>query len=117
MAVLLITHDLGVVAGRTDRVLVMYAGQLVESAPTARLFSAPSHPYTRALLQSTPRLTGPLGRLPSIPGTVPVPHAWPTGCRFHPRCGVRIAPCAQEVPPWRSSSPGQSGRCWLIEGT
>lgn len=117
MAVLLITHDLGVVAGRTDRVMVMYAGQLVETAPTTRLFSDPAHPYTRALLQSMPRLTGPLGRLPSIPGTVPVPHAWPTGCRFHPRCAVRIAPCEQEVPPWRDTRPGQAGRCWLIEGT
>jgi oligopeptide/dipeptide ABC transporter ATP-binding protein len=116
MAVLLITHDLGVVAGRTDRVMVMYAGQLVETASTAQLFAAPSHPYTRALLRSMPRLTGPIDRLASIPGTVPEPSAWPTGCRFHPRCPARFAPCAGEVPPWRSALPGQEAKCWLVEG-
>ena len=116
MAVLLITHDLGVVAGRTDRVLVMYAGQLIETAPTDRLFAQPAHPYTRALLQSMPRLTGPVGRLASIPGTVPDPAGWPTGCRFHPRCAFRFAPCAGEVPPWRSPAPAQEAKCWLIEG-
>ena len=72
MAVLLITHDFGVVAGRADRVAVMYAGQLVEEAPTAELFARPAHPYTRALLDSIPRLTGPLRRLAPIPGTVPL---------------------------------------------
>ena len=116
MAVLLITHDLGVVAGRTDRVMVMYAGQIIETAPTARLFAAPAHPYTQALLQSMPRLTGPVGRLVSIGGSVPDPTAWPTGCRFHPRCDRRITPCAGEVPPWRAAGPGQEARCWLIEG-
>src|SRR5690606_11665090 len=93
MAVLLITHDLGVVAGRTDRVMVMYAGRLVEVAPTATLFAAPAHPYSRALLSSMPRLTGPIERLASIPGSVPDPRDWPSGCRFHPRCPVRIEPC------------------------
>jgi oligopeptide/dipeptide ABC transporter ATP-binding protein len=117
MAVLLITHDLGVVAGRTDRVMVMYAGQLVESAPTGRLFGGPAHPYTRALLRSMPRLTGPVERLASIPGSVPDPAAWPTGCRFHPRCADRITPCAGEVPPWRAVAAGQEARCWLVEGT
>ena len=116
MAVLLITHDLGVVAGRTDRVMVMYAGQLVETAPTARMFSSPAHPYTQALLQSMPRLTGPVGRLASIPGTVPQPYAWPSGCRFHPRCPSRIAPCAGEIPPWRRAGDDHEAKCWLIEG-
>jgi oligopeptide/dipeptide ABC transporter ATP-binding protein len=117
MAVLLITHDLGVVAGRTDRVMVMYAGQLVETAPTARMFSAPAHPYTRALLQSMPRLTGPIGRLASIQGAVPQPYAWPSGCRFHPRCAQRFGPCAGEIPPWRRAGDGHEAKCWLVEGT
>ncbi len=116
MAVLLITHDLGVVAGRADRVMVMYAGQLVETGPTAELFSAPAHPYTQALLGSIPKLTGPLERLAPIPGAVPQPHAWPTGCRFHPRCPVRIDACAGEVPPWRSTAPNHEARCWVVEG-
>ena len=116
MAVLLITHDLGVVAERTDRVMVMYAGQLVETAPTRRLFAEPAHPYTKALLQSMPRLTGPIGRLASIPGMVPLPHLWPSGCRFHPRCPVRIATCESEVPPWRPAGAGHEARCWLVEG-
>ncbi|MEZ4457350.1 MAG: ABC transporter ATP-binding protein [Gemmatimonadales bacterium] len=116
MAVLLITHDLGVVAGRTDRVMVMYAGQLVETAPTRSLFTAPAHPYTRGLLQSMPRLTGPIGRLASIPGSVPQPTAWPTGCRFHPRCPVKIDRCATEVPTWQPAGDGCEARCWLVDG-
>ena len=116
MATLLITHDLGVVAGQSDRVLVMYAGQLVESAPTERLFRAPAHPYTRALLRSMPRLTGPIERLAQIAGSVPLPHDWPAGCRFHPRCGERISPCSTEIPPRRLVTPGHEAKCWLVEG-
>ena len=86
MAVLLITHDLGIVAGRADRVAVMYAGQIVEEAPTPRLFASPSHPYTQGLFASVPRITGPVERLKPIRGSVPPPAAWPTGCRFRPRC-------------------------------
>src|SRR5689334_12546079 len=96
MGVLLITHDLGVVAGRADRVAVMYAGQIVEHAKTAELFARPSHPYTRGLLASVPRLTGALTRLSPIPGTVPPPAQWPPACRFEPRCGERFAKCAVE---------------------
>jgi len=116
MAVLLITHDLGVVAGRAERMMVMYAGQLVETGPTVDLFAAPAHPYTQALLASIPKLRGPLGRLTPIPGVVPQPHDWPTGCRFHPRCPVRFDPCAGEAPPWRSTGAGHEARCWLVEG-
>lgn len=116
MALLLITHDLGVVAERTDRVMVMYAGQLVETAPTAALFAAPGHPYTQALLRSMPRLTGPVGRLPQIPGAVPQPYAWPAGCRFHPRCGLRIDACTSQVPPWRAGGPHHEAKCWVVEG-
>jgi oligopeptide/dipeptide ABC transporter ATP-binding protein len=113
MATLLVTHDLGVVAGRADRVAVMYAGRLVEEGTTAEVFRAPAHPYTRALLRSMPRLTGPIGRLEAIPGQVPVPWAWPAGCRFHPRCGERTERSDTEAPPWFPAGPGHRARCWL----
>jgi oligopeptide/dipeptide ABC transporter ATP-binding protein len=115
MAVLLITHDLGVVAGRADRVAVMYAGQIIETAPTDTLFRKPSHPYTQALFASIPRLDGPVGRLQPIPGTVPQPSAWPSGCRFHPRCPYRFEPCAGQVPPMFHPNPAQNGKCWLLD--
>ncbi len=112
MAMLLITHDLGVVAGRADRVAVMYAGQIVEEAPTARLFSEPAHPYTRGLLASLPRLRGPKRPLVAIPGTVPVPGAWPDGCRFRPRCPLAMAKCTTE-PPLLPLNGDRASRCWL----
>ncbi len=112
MAVLLITHDLGIVAGRADRVAVMYAGRIVETAPTDRLFQHPAHPYTQALLASVPRLTGPLQRLSPIQGTVPNPDAWPDGCRFHPRCPYAFDRC-QEQPPVRAVAEGHETACWL----
>jgi oligopeptide/dipeptide ABC transporter ATP-binding protein len=115
MAVLLITHDLGVVAGRADRVAVMYAGQIVEEARTADLFSTPSHPYTRGLLASVPRITGTLKRLSPIPGTVPPPAQWPPACRFEPRCGERFARCAKEMPTLLGAGAGHTSRCWLLE--
>jgi len=112
MAVLLITHDLGIVAGRADRVAVMYAGRIVETAPTDRLFQHPAHPYTQALLASVPRLTGPLQRLSPIQGTVPNPDAWPAGCRFHPRCPYAFDRCQQQ-PPVRAVADGHETACWL----
>jgi oligopeptide/dipeptide ABC transporter ATP-binding protein len=112
MAVLLITHDLGIVAGRADRVAVMYAGQIVEEASTAALFARPSHPYTQGLFASIPRLTGPVQRLRPIPGTVPSPAAWPVGCRFRPRCPHAFEPCGRE-PALRDLGPEQRMRCWL----
>ncbi len=112
MAMLLITHDLGVVAGRADRVAVMYAGRIVEMAATATLFERPAHPYTRGLLASLPRLRGPRTPLLAIPGTVPVPGEFPAGCRFHPRCPQVMAVCRTE-PPVVSVAPGQTMRCWL----
>jgi oligopeptide/dipeptide ABC transporter ATP-binding protein len=112
MAVLLITHDLGVVAGRADRVAVMYAGQVVETAATAALFAAPGHPYTRSLFASIPRIEGPLTRLSPIPGTVPPAHAWPAGCRFRPRCPVAETRCST-VPPVVTLEDGRTSRCWL----
>ncbi|MBW8772101.1 MAG: ABC transporter ATP-binding protein [Gemmatimonadetes bacterium] len=115
MAVLLITHDLGVVAGRADRVAVMYAGQIVEEGRTPDLFAAPSHPYTRGLLASVPRLTGALTRLSPIPGTVPPPAQWPPACRFEPRCGERFAKCAVECPTLLAAGADHTSRCWLME--
>jgi len=112
MAVLLITHDLGIVAGRADRVAVMYAGQIVESRATLELFRSPGHPYTRALLKAIPRLDTAADELLTIPGNVPHPGEWWTGCRFHPRCGESLARCATEDPPVVPLAPGMS-RCWL----
>jgi peptide/nickel transport system ATP-binding protein len=114
MAVLLITHDLGIVAGRADRVAVMYAGQIVEEAPTARLFSHPSHPYTQGLFASVPRITGPVRRLTPIGGSVPPPTAWPSGCRFRPRCPKAFAR-SETMPPLLPVGPDHRMRCWLAE--
>ena len=115
MAVLLITHDLGIVAGRADRVAVMYAGQIVEEAPTAALFARPSHPYTQGLFASVPRIHGPVGRLTPIAGSVPPPAAWPTGCRFRPRCPI-VHPRSETMPPLLEVAPDHRMRCWLAEG-
>jgi oligopeptide/dipeptide ABC transporter ATP-binding protein len=115
MAVLLITHDLGVVAGRADRVAVMYAGQIVETADTRTLFRSPGHPYTRALFASMPRLDHARERLSPIPGSVPTPGAWPSGCRFHPRCIEMLQRCPSDVPPVFGLGNGCSSRCWLVE--
>ncbi len=114
MAVLLITHDLGIVAGRADRVAVMYAGQIVEEAPTARLFAAPSHPYTVGLFASVPRITGPVRRLTPIQGSVPAPTDWPSGCRFRPRCPLAFDK-SETMPPLLPVGPEHRMRCWLAE--
>jgi oligopeptide/dipeptide ABC transporter ATP-binding protein len=114
MAVLLITHDLGIVAGRADRVAVMYAGQIVEEANTPRLFANPSHPYTQGLFASVPRITGPVKRLNPIRGSVPAPAAWPTGCRFRPRCPQAFDRSETE-PPLLPVEPEHRMRCWLAE--
>jgi peptide/nickel transport system ATP-binding protein len=114
MAVLLITHDLGIVAGRADRVAVMYAGQIVEQAPTAQLFASPSHPYTQGLFASVPRITGPVGRLTPIGGSVPPPTAWPEGCRFRPRCPKAFEK-SELPPPLLPVGPDHQMRCWLAE--
>ena len=99
-AILLVTHDLGVVAGMADRVHVMYAGRLVETAPTAALFAAPRHPYTAGLLGSVPRLTGdPSARLMAIPGHPPDLAALPAGCAFRERCPLAVERCSTDAPP------------------
>ena len=120
MAVILITHDLGIVAGTVDRVLVMYAGEVVETAATPELFARPLHPYTEGLLASVPRLDTPWPRrrLHSIPGQVPAATAWPSGCRFHPRCPYAWDRCVAEDPPLLDAGTGDPGshgvRCWLL---
>ncbi len=99
MAVLLITHDLGVVAERADEVAVMYAGKIVESAKPEVIFTRPKHPYTVGLLNSMPGSRGPKQRLEAISGMVPSPLNWPTGCRFRDRCTRAEARCAEAQPP------------------
>jgi oligopeptide/dipeptide ABC transporter ATP-binding protein len=113
MAVLLVTHDFGIVAGRADRVLVMYAGRIVESAHTRALFTWPLHPYTRGLFGSLPRLDGEAAPLAPIPGNVPPPDRWPSGCRFHPRCPVAIGRCTTEVPVLETLGPAHAAACWV----
>jgi oligopeptide/dipeptide ABC transporter ATP-binding protein len=115
MAVLLITHDLGVVAGRADRVAVMYAGQIVEEATTRELFARPAHPYTQGLFASVPRIGGERRRLTPIAGTVPPPSAWPSGCRFRTRCPIVHSRSAL-MPPMLTVAPQHRMRCWLAEG-
>ncbi len=112
MAVLLVTHDLGVVAGRADDMCVMYAGQIVERASTRQVFEAPAHPYTRGLFASVPTITGPRERLTPIAGSVPPPTAWPTGCRFAPRCPERFDRCTT-MPTLRRAGASHEARCWL----
>ena len=99
LAMLLITHDLGVIAASADRVLVLYAGRMAEIAPVRRLFDAPAHPYTRALLASIPRNSGPRGRLASIEGVVPGAAEFGVGCRFADRCPLRRDACTTAPPP------------------
>jgi peptide/nickel transport system ATP-binding protein/oligopeptide transport system ATP-binding protein len=115
MAVLLITHDLAVVAQMADRVVVMYAGSVVEESPVVGLFDSPAHPYTKGLIDSLPKLGQDLGRLPMIPGIVPDPFHVPEGCRFSDRCLERFERCVVE-PPLFDLPGGRRVRCWLREG-
>ncbi|HUO86652.1 MAG TPA: ABC transporter ATP-binding protein [Thermoanaerobaculia bacterium] len=115
LAVLLITHDLGIVAGSCDRVVVLYAGQVVEEAPVEDLFARPAHPYTRGLLAALPRLGRPVprGRLPALPGKVPEPGRLPPGCPFHPRCGEAMAVCRERPPALAPLDGRRAVRCFL----
>lgn len=113
-AVLLITHDLGIVAEHCQRVAVMYAGTIVEKSDVFSLFTRPLHPYTRALLGALPRLDGKRSRLEAIPGSVPDLIAPPSGCRFHPRCRERIPRCSEEEPRLREVERGHEVACHLL---
>jgi peptide/nickel transport system ATP-binding protein len=114
LALLLITHDLGIVAGHADRVAVMYAGRIVEEGPVRRIFEAPAHPYTRGLLASIPG-GAPGQRLAAIEGSVPNLAALPPGCAFEPRCPERFDKCPTAPPPAFTIETGGSARCYLHE--
>jgi oligopeptide/dipeptide ABC transporter ATP-binding protein len=118
MAILFVTHDLGVVAQMTERVIVMYLGKVVEAGPVADIFAAPLHPYTHALLHSIPRfgLRQRGERLASIPGSIPDPYSVPRGCAFHARCRFDDKKrCRSEVPVLRELAPGRLVRCHRAE--
>ncbi|TVY05674.1 ABC transporter ATP-binding protein [Paenibacillus cremeus] len=114
-SILLITHDLGVVAEMCQRVVVMYAGQVVEQADVISLFETPSHPYTQGLLESMPKLGEDSKWLKSIPGNVPLPGSVKQGCHFASRCPFVESRCLQEAPPLFALENGQLSRCWIHE--
>ena len=115
MSILIITHDLGIVADLADHVAVMYAGSIVESAPTRELFSNPRHPYTVGLFHSRPRLGSKKKRLEVIPGVVPNPLEFPPGCRFHPRCAFVAEDCRRTEVALLSVAPQQESRCLRVQ--
>ena len=110
-AILLITHDMGVIARMADRVAVIYAGQIVESAPLADLLTAPLHPYTRLLLAAVPTTKRKVARLPMIPGAMPNAPHMPSGCRFHPRCPDALPACSVTTLALETLTPARSSRC------
>jgi oligopeptide/dipeptide ABC transporter ATP-binding protein len=111
MAVLLITHDLGIVAEQADHVAIMYAGSIVERSTADQIFARPLHPYTRGLLASVPGIGGRRSRLETVPGVVPDPFELPSGCRFRDRCTEAIDACASTVPPLEEKQPAHSVAC------
>jgi oligopeptide/dipeptide ABC transporter ATP-binding protein len=115
-AVLLISHDLGVVADIAERVIVMYAGRVVEDGDVRTIFRNPGHPYTRGLLQSVPKLKDDRKRLYQIPGSVPLAGTVKQGCPFYARCTDRIDKCAQVMPPMFTLATGQKAACWVSAG-
>jgi peptide/nickel transport system ATP-binding protein len=114
-SILLITHDMGVVAEAASRVIVMYGGEIVEQAPVSEIFARPHHPYTEGLLGAMPKVGHMQERLQTIPGTVPAPTAWPTGCRFHDRCQYAWDRTAHEHPPLYEVGPSHLSRCHLAQ--
>lgn len=112
-SIMMITHDLGVVAEMCERVMVMYAGQVVEEADVVNLFKNPQHPYTIGLMKSIPQMDKRLSRLIPIPGQVPPLNAMPAGCRFAPRCSEKLPKCLTEVPELIALADGHTCRCWL----
>ncbi len=115
MAILLITHNLGIVAENCHQVAVMYAGKIVERGPMRMLFRNPRHPYTQGLLRAVPRLDHPVKQpLPTIPGSVPNLLHLPSGCRFRSRCAWAQAKCAEEEPPLQEVEDGHTAACWVL---
>ena len=112
-SILLITHDLGVVAEMCSRVIVMYAGKIVEEAPVKELFASPAHPYTQGLIASVPKLGAGVKVLPSIPGSVPDLASMPAGCRFAPRCKYATDKCRAQEPELKNVGGERRCRCWL----
>jgi oligopeptide/dipeptide ABC transporter ATP-binding protein len=115
-SILLITHDLGVIAEMCDRVAVMYAGSIVEQASVEEIFEDPKHPYTQGLWGAIPRIDQEKEALAVISGTVPDLSQPPLGCKFHPRCSYRFDPCDRMIPPLFQTSPGHFVSCYLYEG-
>ena len=116
-SIMLITHDLGVVAEMCDRVVVMYAGKVVEETDVHTLFSEPKHPYTQGLLKSIPKLGEKVGKLDSIPGNVPTPDELPQGCKFATRCKFATEQCWKKEPQLDKISKDHKARCWLHQDT
>jgi oligopeptide/dipeptide ABC transporter ATP-binding protein len=114
VALIFVTHDLGIVAKMCDKVAVMYAGKIVEYRAVRELFDDPKHPYTKALLGSVPRL-GSKEPLDAIPGQPPNLASLPSGCHFHPRCAVAMARCSQDEPSDFGLDDGGMARCWLVD--
>jgi peptide/nickel transport system ATP-binding protein/oligopeptide transport system ATP-binding protein len=112
-AIIMITHDLGVIAETADRVMVMYAGQAVESTDARTIFDEPQHPYTQGLLRSIPQIEHETDRLEAIEGVVPSPARMPKGCRFHPRCRFAKPLCAERAPELVATAPGHDVRCFI----
>jgi peptide/nickel transport system ATP-binding protein len=115
VAYLFISHDLGVVQHMADRILIMYLGRIVESAPTEALFAAPAHPYTRALLAEVPRLEQRHRRFRPVAGEIPSPLEPPSGCHFHPRCPFAMPRCRSEAPALRAVATGRLAACHLVD--
>ncbi|MCD1159183.1 ABC transporter ATP-binding protein [Peribacillus frigoritolerans] len=114
-AIMLITHDLGVVAEMCDRVVVMYAGKVVEEADILEIFENPKHPYTKGLLNSVPKMGQKTNRLESIPGNVPIPTNMPKGCKFAPRCSQAMDICQEQDPDLLQIAEGHQCRCFLYQ--
>jgi oligopeptide transport system ATP-binding protein len=115
LALVVVSHDLGVVAGIADRVLVMYAGRIVEEGPADRIFATPGHPYTRGLLASVPRADDARPVLAAIPGNPPDPVALPSGCPFHPRCARAEPRCSEARPELLRVHEGHAAACWFAD--
>jgi len=114
-SILLITHDMGVIWEMCDRVVVMYASRIAEEADKDDIFNRPAHPYTQGLLNSIPKLTADSNRLQAIPGQVPSPYNYPSGCYYRDRCPHAFDRCAQEVPPLMELGEGHRAACWIAD--